>query len=389
MGEMMMNASNSLLKGLTSVCLWAGLGVGLAEERPQLLSPVVQTDSVRLAWEGGTPPFQVQYSTTPGTWSDIGDPTDARTTLLPANRERVLYRVHALGHAGLGAHVGQLRVMEGEFGEVLSRHRLKSIWDFHKPSGQFSPSTPAEFFRGLIVRFKHLEGTRIETWVGTLESFPNGSATVTPRKLTFRWLAGVNDLRRAYVLELDFSYEINKPRASESLLSDPSYTLSCTYAAPQMAIDWNWTVSTTNRDVVNLAEIDDNGDRQLSHTIRSGGAAVTTRYAYGREYQQGNLPFIYKTFILSRWTHPTVCSGLTSRPFMLSSRFAQSYDPFHHNFVETFWMEPELEPGIDPTLLEELRAANIRMIIATHPSAFPEQPHQIRILGFDGSIREL
>ena len=40
-------------------------------------------------------------------------------------------------------------------------------------------------------------------------------------------------------------------------------------------------------------------------------------------------------------------------------------------------------------LLEELRQKNIRMIVHTQPSAFPGEPDTLRVVGFDGTVRNL
>jgi len=58
----------------------------------------------------------------------------------------------------------------------------------------------------------------------------------------------------------------------------------------------------------------------------------------------------------------TRISGLTSRPIVLHGFFSQSWNGDHRQANEYYVFEPHLEEGIDPALLQELEAKNIRMI---------------------------
>lgn len=375
--------------GLT-VLLWSAVLVLAATAQEVRIESIQSADrTVVLHWQGATNPCQIRYSTDLTNWSDFDRPVATNMAVLPAPAPATVYRVQSLGHAGLGRHVGQLRVLEGEFGDAMARHRLKSIWDFHLPPGAFDPPTPAAYFRGLIVRWQFVEGTNIRTLVGPLESFPESSVAVAPRTLTFRWRLGAGDQRRDFELELGFGYDITVARA-RPLLSDPSYALSCTYAVAQPVLVDD-KVGLTQQDAVALGEIPDSGgDPFPGHhelTVRGKTATVGTAYTVGRHYLEGELPWIYKTFVLLGWDQPTVISNLTPLPFELRSRYSQTYVPSHHNFVETFVLEPQLEPGVDPAVLAALREQDIRLIVATNPTAFPEEPSSIRLVGFDGSIR--
>jgi hypothetical protein len=55
--------------------------------------------------------------------------------------------------------------------------------------------------------------------------------------------------------------------------------------------------------------------------------------------------------------------------FSLSSTFSQTYYPGHHNFIEILVLDPGLEPGIDPALLESMESENIRGWIVMQDSA--------------------
>ena len=58
----------------------------------------------------------------------------------------------------------------------------------------------------------------------------------------------------------------------------------------------------------------------------------------------------------------TNITGLTSEPIVLKGYYSQTLRPEHHNYVEHFLFEPQLEPNISNSVLEELRTGNIRFI---------------------------
>lgn len=58
----------------------------------------------------------------------------------------------------------------------------------------------------------------------------------------------------------------------------------------------------------------------------------------------------------------TVIEGLTSEPIVLTGEYSQTYCPKYGNDVEYFLFEPRLEPGINQSILDELQAADIRLI---------------------------
>jgi hypothetical protein len=70
---------------------------------------------------------------------------------------------------------------------------------------------------------------------------------------------------------------------------------------------------------------------------------------------------------------------------VLKGDYAQTYQPGHHNFWETFLFDPHLEFDLDPDLLEELTARNIRGLAATYSG--PGQPIDLWIWGMDDLLR--
>ena len=125
-----------------------------------------------------------------------------------------------------------------------------------------------------------------------------------------------------------------------------------------------------------------------SWAIDLGDVSVEARFSIGVPLLEGSEAFIWKTPLLHAWEGTTI-TGLTTTPFEITDRFTQTYDPFHHNFVEMLWIEPELHPSLSEEAKAELRVADIRFIMATNPTAFPNDKPTIRVVGYDLKLRDL
>ncbi len=381
------------LKTLASILILTALiPCDLLGQGASLTGVARDGDQTNLIWEGGEPPFQVQSSVNLTDWQDRGSPTEASEASVSSDDAVQFFRVlSSISVTNLGEYIGQLRVAEGEFGTHLARHRLKSIWDFYAPEGMPLERTAARFFETALVKLEILEGDVRSIYTSRLGDLPNAELAVTDRTIRVNWSTGTDAELRNYTLNLAFRYNTAQARQAINL-SDPTYTFSCRYAGPQFDIDRAGESVTTRSDEVELVEIADNSNtpawwrRKLG--VEKGDISVTSQFEIGVPNIEGGPAFIFKTPLLTQWTRTQVL-GLTSEPLELVSRFSQSYYPFHHNFVETLYLEPALEPGIDASLLTELREMNIRFIVPTQPSAFPEQESTLRVIGFDGVIREL
>jgi len=88
----------------------------------------------------------------------------------------------------------------------------------------------------------------------------------------------------------------------------------------------------------------------------------------------------------------TRIEGLTSEPIVLQGFFSQSVGGGAHLCPKNFLFEPALEPGISSQTLDELRAANVRLIYYTtgarecRPTEWEDTPPLIRFYGFDEPI---
>ena len=78
---------------------------------------------------------------------------------------------------------------------------------------------------------------------------------------------------------------------------------------------------------------------------------------------------------------PTTITGLTTSPIVLTGYYSQTYRPQHHNFSNDYIFDPWLEPGISATTLNELQAANIRLL-------FISSSTEIWVLTLDGQLQQ-
>lgn len=344
-----------------------------------------------LSWSGGQAPFLVQESPDLIQWSDLGSTDKPAYAIDGAAAPQRYFRVKSAEAPVLGERIGEWRIAQGEFGEPLAKHRLKSIWEFFLPEDE-SVSTAKAFFTKATVRLRHLEGTEVQTFVGRLEDLPEASLTTEKSKIQFAWKWGEGEWERDLTLELTFRYGIDALRFDPVNLSDPTIKLSVDYSTPKPTQDRSGTMKMTSSEEASLVEVDDSGDapgwwnRKIQFT--KAGVTIDSSFRIGVPLLEGGPAFIFKTPLLVSWDQTTV-TGLTSTPIVFTDRFSQTYFPFHHNFVETLWLEPALEPDIDPATLEELQEKNIRFIVPQNPSAFPNQKPTLHVLGFDNVLREL
>ena len=349
-------------------------------------------DQTILSWSGGAPPYQLQRSVDLSDWRDFGEPVEEVTLSLDGDESLQFYRVMSLASVpAIGEYLGQLRVAEGEFGFPLARHRLKSIWDFYYPEGSSEERTALGFFSTLIAKVELLEGAKPTLIAAPLGAFMGGTITSTDRTIRSTWSSGAGEAKRDYTLDLSFRYDVSQRRPKINL-SDPTYKLRCRYAVPQLHVDRAGELGTTREDEVELVEIEENSNApdwwRRKVEVAKGEVSIDAAYEIGVPNIEGGPAFIFKTPLLTQWAQTRI-TGLTTDNIELKSRFSQTYFPFHHNFVETLYLEPQLEPGISEEILTELRALNIRFIIPSEPTAFPNSESSLKVIGFDDTIRSL
>jgi hypothetical protein len=327
-------------------------------------------------------------------WSDQGELITGSDRMLTNFNQQAFYRLHDLDPSALhGPFFGLIQSEQGESGDLLGRHRLKSRWWLYEPKGTLS-KTPAIFFRKLIVHYQFLEDDLVKTLSGPLEDLTTIATPGDARRLTATWTRGSGPTLRKFVLTLDFPYSVNTTRSAVPLPSDPTYTLACTYATAQPKLDpYTKVITSTSSDttsLVQLAPLDDPSSVSFtnSFTVVDRGARITLGFVEGLPLVQGSPPFIFKTLILNTWIGPSIAAGDALPAFSTDSFFSRTLLPGHHNFFHTALIEPRVDPALSTSTRLALAAANIRYICLFHDPDLQISEDDIFFIGFDNSIRD-
>jgi hypothetical protein len=389
-----MKVSHPLLSLLIITAASLSLATGADTQPLRLSTPARATDSVTFQWQGGTGPWFMETSDDLARWSTQGDLLDSPSRLFASDRGRAFYRLVDLNpQAEVAGFVGLLQTDQGEFGDLMARHRLKTRWWVFLPKGALS-NVPVTFFRQLIVCPQFVEEGRVATFSGSLESLAVIATPGNAKRLTASWSRGTGASARSFVLTLDFPYNVNSVRATRPLLSDPTYALKCTYATPQTTLDvYSQATGTTHSDSAGLVEVAPSSGSDMpwlnrDFTAVDRGVQVNLRFREGLPLMQGSPPFIFKTYLLEEWKAPTSASGGSLPAFSTDSYFARTVLPGHHNFFHEFLLEPALDPALGENTRTALTAANIRYLYVFHDNATGSGPDDIRYIGLDGKLRD-
>ncbi len=285
----------------------------------------------------------------------------------------------------------RLAVHQGERADPLATHRLKSNWWLHANSRWV---TPEDLSVCLFddATFEYHDQGNLRTMQGSPASWPEADheliaspdpgrdtgldpdAPVTSddsrasvaggSEVADSWTFDHLENARRYTLTTSLpTCGLVPGHCPVLLLSDLSYGLAVTYAEPVLGWDYTGEVMSTTSDRADLAALllPDSDDILQTRRIEDAGVTVETTF-YWPPHPTG--PTAGYTAPLARWVETTI-AGLTREPFTLTSEYAQTYVPGHHNFVEWFVFDPGLEPGLSQEIRDELRAAGIDLILAT------------------------
>jgi len=271
-------------------------------------------------------------------------------------------------------------VWQIEFGDAFSNHRLKSEWMISTASRWTNATTLATSFY-TDIGLQYLEGTNMATLSGTPSSWANASHTYDGDKVFDNFSIGTGPSRRDYSLMMSVPVEVRKTESPVRTLDDHYKQIEVNYATAQPIVDWMGAGTTTTDYAVLGPCTADNvvtGDNpKHSETITAGGITVDTAYWWPKPPTGAVAGY---TAPLYKWDKTTI-TGLTTTPIVLTGDYSQTYRPGHHNFSNDYIFDPWLEPGISVTTLNELQAANIRLL-------FIEQTANIWVLTLDGQLQQ-
>ncbi len=277
-------------------------------------------------------------------------------------------------------------VLQGEHTDLLAAYRLKSWWRFETLTTRLGPTNlTASVLHHLAGTWREADGTG--SYTGLVAELPGRTFATGPEfnQDSWRSATGTRTLRverEPYVpegrgplvdlgdlrVELAIEHVIPQPVPEIPPFSEPGPVRTATVKRESVPL--------TPRGQVTA------GSKLQRRAWKHGVRNLEIEYYWPPEPKGIVAGY---TAPLQQWVGTTL-TGFTSRPIVLRGDFSQTYRPGHHNFWEDFLFDPWLEPGVDPALLEELRAANIRAIIA---GGDREALNSLIVLGWDGRFREL
>jgi hypothetical protein len=261
-------------------------------------------------------------------------------------------------------HQGEVWPREGS---VFATHRLKLQWHLGTKSLWLTPANLGQgFYENTLLHYT-ADG-RIRVLSGSPSLWPDASHTTESQlnatTLIDRWRLPHLLNPRTYELRTQ-NVPQQVPRANPLVTLrdfDAGFLqLRVAYARPVVSFDEHDRLTSTTTDQVTLwpsprPQVGDLFQVRSFHDAQQG-TSISTAFYWPPD---PGLAAGY-TAPLARWVETTI-EGPASERIVLRGYYSQTYGPAHHNFSEHFLFEPQLEPGISPAVLRELRAKNVCVI---------------------------
>lgn len=259
----------------------------------------------------------------------------------------------------------------GEAADVFANHRLKSRWTFATRNMRLDAESLDEGSIYADVTVEYRDGATLRTHQAPLPDWPGASSSWNSDRTWDRWAWSelLNPLEAT--LETRLITQVSPAQSPLLTLRDsPLITLTADYDYTVPTWAWGGDLHTTSETIVlTPCPPELPGDLLQNRVIEGGRGLVIDTTFYWPPPPSG--PGAGYTAPCVRFVE-TVITGLTKQPIVLHGYFSQTYRPEHHNFSEHFIFEPRLEPGIDPQMIDELRAQRIELIHIHTDSSQPE-----------------
>jgi hypothetical protein len=260
-------------------------------------------------------------------------------------------------------------VLQGEYGDVLANHRLKSRWQFATRNLWLTEQNlQSTFFAD--VTLEYAEACQLYEQSGPLDGWPRFAHDFAGGTAVESWRFDKLQNPRSYELTVD-----NVP-TSVSRSQCPLLVLRDFYDIA-LRVDYEGQVpgesprgsaaTTTQFARLCPCPVGGVGDQLQQRVLDNGsGVTATTRFYWPPAPEDPSAGY---TAPLVAFVE-TEISGLTSSPVVLQDEYSQTYRPGHHNFTEDFVFDPALDPAVPQAQLDELEAAGVRAIRASTDGLF-------------------
>ena len=264
----------------------------------------------------------------------------------------------------------QYTLFQGEYADVFANHRLKSRWTVQTRSMWLTAANLAGGLHAEVsMEYLDSEGN-VRALTGSPSDWPEASHGYASNTVSDSWLLADMGNPRRYTLRAERAGLLVAPSQCPLLtIRDLGIQSNFGSGLLELQVDhdrpvttWTWSgAGTTSVDYGRLIPPFEPklGEPSVTRTLTGPkGVSVTTHF-YWPVPDVGAVAGY--TAPLARFVETRIL-GYTSTPIVLHGFYSQTYKPEHHNFSEHFIFEPGLEPGILPSILQELRTRNIRLI---------------------------
>jgi len=282
------------------------------------------------------------------------------------------------------------QVFQGEHGDLMSHHRLKSEWAFRLRTTRLAE---ADLGRSLITRLDGawLDGTNRVEFGGAPAELPGYVFRSGPDYLSDGWNQGVGSDRRDLELRTYRRGLASSREGPLMILPDHTLQLSVRYAASQPTLGYlpesgDFGPSTTREEFVFLAPSTPLTTESLRQERVLNAGPITVRTTFWWPAPPKGISAGY-TAPVQAWVETRI-TGLASTEIVMRNEWSQTYHPGHHNFFEEFLFEPRLDPSVPEGVLRELETKNIKALAIGSPNGGGGGGFAY-IWGLDGVFRKL
>ncbi len=272
---------------------------------------------------------------------------------------------------------------QGEYSDLMAIHRNKVRFSVTTRNVRLTTPERGQSLFGLST-YDYPDGDARKQLTGAPSSWPSFSHAVESDRLVDRF-ALTSPARTASVHTAvpELLYPSQTPILTTQ---DVSSYLTVEYTQPQPKLNYG-TITTTTVDSMVLGSCDED-------TVLPPGAVRQTRTFTGPNGLKAVTEFYWPpaptgpgagyTAPLIKWVKSEL-TGLTSVPLTLTSSWAQTYRPEHHNFSEGFLFDPYRDPATTAGQKAELAAKNVRWLLVWGSQA----QSTFFAFGQDGQLRKL
>ncbi len=279
--------------------------------------------------------------------------------------------------------------LQGRGSDVFANHRLKSRWTLTPKSLWLSEENLKKCVYGEVT-IEYVAGGRISRTTSELPLLPNATHTSAAPPSG----VGLYDLVDSWqfpALNNPRIYRLRTTPLYQETLPDPVVTLDnfrlgveVEYQRPVL-LDGGKTATAESTILYEPWQpTDQDVPEECVFSDPNRGISIRTCF-----YSRWGWGWATPTCVQFEQTR---IEGLTTEPIILTGYFSQSVGGGAHLCPKNFLFEPDLEPGIPPKTLAELRAKNIRLIYYTtgarecRPTEWQDTPPSVRFYGFDQPI---